>query len=54
MNIEENGGCWTDESDFNIPADEQGNNIVTGEGSQYKDHKKLFTCIDLEIYSVIY
>jgi hypothetical protein len=37
MNKEESGYCWTDESCFNIPADEEGNNIVTGEGNQQKD-----------------
>jgi hypothetical protein len=54
MNEEESGCCWTDRSWFNIPADEQGNNIVTGEGKKQKDYKKLFTCIDLEVFSVLY
>ena len=34
MNGEESGYCYTDRSCFNIPADDQGNNIVTGEGNQ--------------------
>ena len=39
---------------FNIPADDQGNNIVTGEGKKQKDNGKSFTCIDLEVFSVFY
>ncbi len=39
---------------YNIPADDQGNNIVTGEGNKQEDYKKLFTCIDLEVFSVVY
>ncbi len=54
MNEEESGWCFTDGSCFNIPADEQGNNIVTGEGSKQKDQFKWFTCIDLEVFSVVY
>ena len=48
MNGEESGVCFTDESCFYIPADEKGNNILTGEG--YSS----FTCIDLEVFSVVY
>jgi hypothetical protein len=48
MNIEENGYCFTDNGYYNIPADKDGNNIVTGEG------KNKFTCIDLEVFSVLY
>jgi hypothetical protein len=51
MNSEESGYCWTDDSDFNIPADEEGNNIVTGEGN---NDFMTFTCIDLEVFSVVY
>ncbi len=54
MNGEENGVCCTDMSCFNIPADEKGNNIVTGEGNKNKDYHKYFTCIDLEVFSVLY
>ncbi len=54
MNGEENGVCYTDSSCFNIPADEEGNNIVTGEGSKQKDQYQMFTCIDLEVFSVVY
>ncbi len=56
MNEEESGWCWTDLSCFNIPADDQGNNIVTGEGSKQKikDKNKMFTCIGLEVFSVVY
>ncbi len=32
----------------------QGNNIVTGEGNKQKDYMKKFTCIDLEVFSVVY
>ncbi len=46
--------CWTERNDFNIPADDQGNNIVTGEGKEQKDNCKHFTCIDLEVFSVDY
>jgi hypothetical protein len=38
MNKQESCGCWTDMSWFNIPADDQGNNIVTGEGKKQKDN----------------
>ncbi len=48
MNKEESGWCSTDSGDFNIPTDEEGNNIVTGEGNNR------FTCIDLEVFSVVY
>ncbi len=34
MNEEESGYCSIDGSCFNIPADKEGNNIVTGEGSE--------------------
>jgi len=54
MNEEEKSFCWTDCSNFNIPADDQGNNIVTGEGNQQKHNGKIFTCIDLEVFSVLY
>ena len=54
MNGEESGCCWTDRSCFNIPADEKGNNIVTGENNQDKYGWKFFTCIDLEVFSVVY
>jgi hypothetical protein len=47
MNGEESGWCYTDESCFKIPVDEKGNNIVTGQGYR-------FTCIDLEVFSVVY
>ena len=40
---------------FNIPADDQGNNIVTGEDNHsIHVHWKRFTCIDLEVFSVVY
>ncbi len=54
MNGEESSCCYTDMLCFKIPADEEGNNIVTGEGNQQKDNEKLFTCIDLEVFSVLY
>jgi hypothetical protein len=55
MNDEESGCCNTNMSCFNIPVDEEGNNIVTGEDnhSDYADWK-YFTCIDLEVFSVVY
>lgn len=37
-----------------IPTDDQGNNIVTGEGSNQQDDDKRFTCVDIEVFSVIY
>ncbi len=55
MNKEESGRCYTDMSCFNIPSDDQGNNIVTGEGNKHKKgYEKMFTCIDLEVFSVVY
>ncbi len=54
MNEEGSGLCYTDRSWFNIPADDQGNNIVTGEGNKQNDYDKYFTCIDLEVFSVVY
>ena len=54
MNEEESGYCLTDQSCFNIPADEKGNNIVTGENNQDIYGRKIFTCIDLEVFSVVY
>jgi hypothetical protein len=54
MNEEERGWCCTDRSCFNIPVDEEGNNIVTGENNQDYLGNKYFTCIDLEVFSVVY
>ncbi len=54
MNEEESGWCWTDRSCFNIPVDKEGNNIVTGQGNQYDKGYEFFTCIDLEVFSVVY
>ncbi len=54
MNGEENGCCWTDYNCFNIPADEECNNIVTGEGNKHQKGYEQFTCIDLEVFSVVY
>jgi hypothetical protein len=58
MNNEDESSCSTvgfdDLCQFSIPTDNNGNNIVTGEGSRQKDYDKKFTCIDLEVYSVTY
>ncbi len=54
MNEEESGRCCTVQSYYNIPADEEGNNIVTGEGNQDGKGFEKFTCIDLEVFSVLY
>ncbi len=54
MNGEMSGGCYTDCSCFKIPADEKANNIVTGECNKQRNWKKTFTCIDLEVFSVLY
>ncbi len=47
MNGEKSGHCFTDGICYNIPADKEGNNIVTGDVNR-------FTCIDLEVFSVVY
>ncbi len=54
MNNEESGLCRTDRSYFNIPVDEEGNNIVTGEGNKQDKGYERFRCIDLEVFSVLY
>ncbi len=54
MNGEESGWCYTDQSCFNIPADYKGCNIVTGEGNKQARGNQNFTCIDLEVFSVVY
>jgi hypothetical protein len=37
-----------------MPANKEGNNIVTGENIQDECGRKFFTCIDLEVFSVLY
>lgn len=57
MNDQDLSRCYTNGFsggiNYGIPSDSQGNNIVTGEGSKQKTDEKFFTCIDLEVYSVI-
>ncbi len=58
MNDEDKSYCFTngyrDGEFYMIPSDNQGNNIVTGQGSKEEDDDKRFTCLDLEVFSVIY
>ncbi len=34
MNEEDGSLCFINQNEYNIPSDDQGNNIVTGEGSR--------------------
>ncbi len=58
MNEEDGSKCftegWCQWFMYKIPIDNNGNNIVTGEGSKQKHYLKSFTCVDLEVYSVTY
>jgi hypothetical protein len=50
----EDGGCnRTGKGGFRLPADEQGNSIITGELNQ-EVYCNEFTCIDFEVFSVLY
>ena len=37
---------------YNVPADELGNSILTGDGKDQEDKKKLFTLAALETYVI--
>jgi hypothetical protein len=36
---------------YNIPADENGNSLLTGDGG--KNNEGMFTCEELEVYRVV-
>ena len=40
-------------SAFNIPTDNEGNNVLTGDGKQESDEEKTFFCTELEVYLII-
>jgi hypothetical protein len=54
MNRED--GCYTrpGKGSFRLPVDEQGNSIITGELNQDNAYCTHFTCIDFEVFSVLY
>lgn len=57
MNEEDKSNCYTEKhfkcESYKVPCDSEGNNIVTGEGSKKEGNDKRFTCIDIEVFSVI-
>jgi hypothetical protein len=55
MNSLDSSWCVTNQTDrfnYNIPVDSEGNNVITGEGYRYKNDKKRFTCLELEVFAV--
>lgn len=57
MNGLRNGRCFTvgrwEESDvYEIPEDDEGNSILTGEGHEDEGGEKFFTCVALEVYKL--
>ena len=54
MNKENGGTCYFKPKDTNnsytVPVDENGCSILTGEGKE----KSRFTCLELEVYLVVY
>ncbi|TNV79930.1 hypothetical protein FGO68_gene4969 [Halteria grandinella] len=39
-------------SAFNVPNDQDGNNLMTGEGAGKPDNKKTFFCTEIEVYEL--
>jgi hypothetical protein len=58
MNSKNNGRCYTNGEGgcnyYKIGTDAEGNNIVTGEGKEQKNYQKSYTCVNLEVYKIIY
>jgi hypothetical protein len=58
LNTKGNSHCFTNAGGvgnyYNIRCDTQGNNVVTGEGREQKTDEKRFTCLNLEVFKVIY
>ncbi len=59
MNAEDKSWCYSENHMYytfmKLPYDKDGNNMVTGQGSKYKgQNRAFFTCVDIEVYSVIY
>jgi hypothetical protein len=54
MNDKGNGQCITDQSNYvcyNVPIDEQGNSVLTGEGADQGVIKR-FTCVEIEVFLI--
>ena len=55
MNRPNNGFCYTKNFDaawYNIPEDERGNSVLTGQGSDRKGPEKFFTAAKLEVFGL--
>jgi hypothetical protein len=56
MNVADNCLCCTNgKCDyFNVPTDDHGNSILTGDGQGKKDKKKSFTLAAIETWAITY
>ena len=56
MNGENNGRCNVghDNCRYIVDEDAQGNSPVTGEGGNKGNKYKQFTCVEIEVYQVIF
>ena len=58
LNKEDAGFCHTNGSKngliYGIKSDIQDNHEITGEGHKQKDDSKRFTCVEIEVYGVIF
>ena len=57
MNESGHGYCYIEKDgennrNYKIKADENGNNLLTGEGADNEGLLKRFTCVDLEVYQI--
>jgi len=58
LNKEDAGYCYTNGymsgANYGIKSDSEGNHEVTGEGHKQNGDAKLFTCVELEVYGVLF
>ncbi len=57
MNTPGNGKCHTESANneyFNIPNDEEGNSVLTGEGKGYWNGNKRYTVAEIEVYRIYF
>ena len=55
MNEVDNGCCLNidDAGQYNVPLDESGKNVLTGEAKTMKFRMKKFTCTELEVFLIV-
>ncbi len=55
MNTVNGGQCRVNgakHENFNVPDDDQGNSILTGDGKEQKDEEKKFTLAAIETFAI--